>query len=286
MKFNIYTAWMDPIFYATAAIFALSLFFLVYSIRRYVELKNSDEFDETPAEDPASADWPVLETRDAIPPGSQPLTTPGRITEPEAAGTPGWSERDTIQAIRPEAAGRPVSKIIVAHLKRGNLAEPEAPDRPGPQQRLSRARDIFEETEAPDQPLSQLIARLKQGNLAKTEVPDQLLSQQCLSRARDIFEETEAPDQPGPQPDFSPAAEPHAPADSGSNRAETFVRGIYEELSGLDARLKNIEASVSKSRVNNDFTVKFLEDILSDLDALDKEKIKARIEYLLSDLKK
>ena len=54
----------------------------------------------------------------------------------------------------------------------------------------------------------------------------------------------------------------------------------------MDARLKNIEASVSKSRVNSDFTVKFLEDILSDLDALDKEKIKARIEYLLSDLKK
>ena len=42
MKFNIYTAWMDPIFYAAAAIFSVSLFSLVYSIRRYVELKNSD----------------------------------------------------------------------------------------------------------------------------------------------------------------------------------------------------------------------------------------------------
>ena len=162
MKFNIYTAWMDPKFYTAAAVFAVSLFSLVYSIRRYVELKNSDEFDETP----------------------------------------------------PEAAG----------------ATAEAPDNP-------------------------------------------LTTPEAAGAAE-------------PRPDFSADTPPRAPADSGFNRAETFVKGIYEQLSGVDARLKNIEASVSKSRVNNDFTVKFLEDILSDLDALDKEKIKARIEYLLSDLKK
>ena len=203
MKFNIYTAWMDPIFYAAAAIFAVSLFSLVYSIRRYVELTNSDEFDETPAEDPLSDTWPGLKTGvAAIPPEEQP----GPVTPPSVSGSE-W----------PAEAGQAGDGVTA----------PEA------------AGTI--ETAAPDQPLS--------------------------------------------QPDFSPAAPPRAPADSGSNRAETFVRGIYEELSGVDARLKNIEASVSKSRVNNDFTVKFLEDILSDLDALDKEKIKARIEYLLFDLR-
>jgi hypothetical protein len=64
------------------------------------------------------------------------------------------------------------------------------------------------------------------------------------------------------------------------------VRGIYEGISDLDERMKGIEAALSKGRVNNDFTVKFLEDVLQDIDNLDKTKIKARIEYLLADLKK
>jgi len=38
--------------------------------------------------------------------------------------------------------------------------------------------------------------------------------------------------------------------------------------------------------VNKDFTVTFLEDIISDYDSLNKEKIKARIQYLVADLKK
>jgi len=148
---------MDPVFYAAAAILTASLFFLVYSIRRYVELKNSDEFDEVPDEE-----------------------TPADLSE-----------------------------------------EPEIPS---------------------SQPVVE---------------------------------------QPVPSPDAVPDGNLGS-----NNRAEAFVKGIYEGLSGLDTRLKNIEASVSKGRVNNDFAVKFLEDILSDLDSLDKEKIKARIDYLLSDLKK
>ncbi len=98
------------------------------------------------------------------------------------------------------------------------------------------------------------------------------------------------PELPAALPPDGPAEEP-APAelpaaDGQAGPAETFVRGIYEGISGLDSRLKNIEASLSKGRVNGDFTVKFLEDILLDIDNLDKQKIKARIEYLLSDLKK
>jgi len=183
MRSSIYTAWLDPVFYAAAAVFAVSLFSLVYSMRRYVELKNADGFDENPAADPMS-------------------TT-----------LPGFNGDDTI-AVTPEQAAAPAPFV------------PEAPsDMPAPEPAA-----------------------------APTTVPDFA--------------------QPAP-----------ASADSGS-KAENFVRGIYEELADMDARLKNIEASTSKSRVNTDFTVKFLEDILSDLDALDKEKIKARIEYLLSDLKK
>lgn len=92
--------------------------------------------------------------------------------------------------------------------------------------------------------------------------------------------------EPQPEPAPEPAPAPSAAARAGDNRAENFVRGIYEGISDLDERMKGIEAALSKGRVNNDFTVKFLEDVLQDIENLDKTKIKARIEYLLADLKK
>ncbi len=67
--------------------------------------------------------------------------------------------------------------------------------------------------------------------------------------------------------------------------AETFVMGIYESLKSLDARMGKLEKGLGAGRISSEFTVKFLEDILSDYDSLDKEKIKARLEYLVSDLK-
>jgi hypothetical protein len=87
-------------------------------------------------------------------------------------------------------------------------------------------------------------------------------------------------------PQEAPAAVPESGEQP--NRAETFVRGIYQGISGLDARLRAIEARLSPhaGRPGGDFAVKFLEDILQDYDSLDKAKIRARIEYLLSDLKK
>lgn len=162
-KFNLYSAWMDPMFYLWGAVFAAALLALVYFIRRYLELKNMDVFEE-----PEAA-------------AQNPFTAEGPAEQPEL----------------PEPAPEPVR------------AEPAA-----------------------------------------------------------------AP---------TPQAAESAPTGS---RAETFVRGIYEGISGLDARLKGLEAQLSKGRGGNDFTVKFLEDILQDIETLDKAKIKARIEYLVSDLKK
>ena len=153
-KFDFYSIWMDPVFYGWAAAFAAALFALVYSIRRYLELKNGADFIE---EDPAPAD------------------------------------------------------------------EPHTEDIP---------------TEQPELPV--------------LETP-------------------------------RPAVVEGSPS---SGPAENFVRGIYEGISGVDARLKAIENYLAKGHVNGDFTVKFLEDIIQDMDSLDKGKIKARIEYLLSDLKK
>ncbi|MDQ7773135.1 MAG: hypothetical protein RDU13_06380 [Elusimicrobiales bacterium] len=81
------------------------------------------------------------------------------------------------------------------------------------------------------------------------------------------------------EPAAGQAPEEHSPA-------ETFVMGIYESLKSLDSRMGRLERNLGAERISSEFTVKFLEDILSDLDSLDKEKIKARLEYLVSDLKR
>jgi len=38
---------MDPYFYMAVAVFALALFFLVFSIRKYLEIKNNADFEES-----------------------------------------------------------------------------------------------------------------------------------------------------------------------------------------------------------------------------------------------
>jgi len=171
MKFNLYSIWMDPMFYLAAAVFALAMFFLVFSIRKYLEVKNHSDFEET---------------------GAESVEVQGELPMQEEA-----SSGDDIS--------EPVAAAQSAEL-----------------------RDVTPE-----------------------------------------------------EPHQAPSGEPHA-----SSRAEEFVKGLYQSMTSLDGRMKNIESAFSKASVNRDFTVTFLEDIMSDFDSLDKEKIKARIEYLLSDLKK
>ncbi|OGS27797.1 MAG: hypothetical protein A3J70_02530 [Elusimicrobia bacterium RIFCSPHIGHO2_02_FULL_61_10] len=182
-KFNLYSAWMDPHFYVWAAVFAAALFAMVYSIRRYLELKNSGDFEEVPE---AGSVAPAAE--------------------------PDQSEKTVVFTVeQPEFAE----------------AQPEPQEEPEPVQ------------------------------------------------------EPEPAAVPEPQPVPEPEAGPREPT-----AAENFVHGIYAGISDLDERMKGIEAALSKNHINNDFTVKFLEDIVQDMDSLDKAKIKARLEYLLSDLKK
>lgn len=178
-KFNLYSAWMDPVVYAWAAAFAVALVTLVYCIRKYLEIKNASFDEEEPAGEESAEVYAAAAAAEAQSEYAQP--------EPE-----------TVQPELTEAAPEP----------------------------------------APE--------------------PDPL----CCEEA-------------------APGQEPAA-----GGPAETFVRGIYEGISDLDTRFKGIEAALAKGRVNGDFTVKFLEDILVDIDSLDKAKIKARLEYLVSDLKK
>lgn len=68
--------------------------------------------------------------------------------------------------------------------------------------------------------------------------------------------------------------------------AEEFIKNLYTAISNIDERMKNIEKNLTtKKSVNNEFIIKFLEDILNDYDSLDKEKIKGRLKFLISDLK-
>lgn len=180
-KFNLYTAWMDPHFYVWAAVFAAALFAMLYSIRRYLELKNAGDFEEIPE---AGAADPVAE------PDQSEKTVVFTVEQPE------FAEAQPEPQPEPEPAAEQVS-----------AAEPEP---------------VAEQEAGPREPTA----------------------------------------------------------------AENFVHGIYAGISDLDERMKGIEAALSKNHINNDFTVKFLEDIVQDMDSLDKGKIKARLEYLLSDLKK
>lgn len=73
--------------------------------------------------------------------------------------------------------------------------------------------------------------------------------------------------------------------------AEVFVKNIGDSLSSINERLARLESLQTspkgKGEKNiNEFVLKFLEDIVNDYDSLDKEKIKARIQFLISDLKK
>jgi hypothetical protein len=161
---------MEPAFYMAAAVFILALLLLVFSIRKYLEIKNNSDFEEG-----AAAAEGVQ--------GELPLT------ERSAEDTGPWTVPEALRA-REDAAPAPAA----------GTSEVDA------------------------------------------------------SRA--------------------------------PSRAEEFVKGLYDHLANLDARMRNIEADFSKSRINRDFTTKFLEDMVADFDSLDKTKIKSRIEYLLTDLRK
>lgn len=192
-KLSSYSFWIDPNFYLWAALFGVALVSLIYSIRRYLELKNASEEDE---EVPPAGDMPAADA-------GQAAEEPERAIAAAPSFQPDFSEA-------PREEGEPAGETA-----------PEA----------------------------------------------------------------------GSVPASGAAAPVEAAVGTGTgphdfNRAENFVRGIYAGISDLDERMKNIEAALSKSRVNGDFTVTFLEDVLQDLDSLDKAKIRARIEYLISDLKK
>ncbi|MBI4655259.1 MAG: hypothetical protein HY746_00780 [Elusimicrobia bacterium] len=68
-------------------------------------------------------------------------------------------------------------------------------------------------------------------------------------------------------------------------KAEVFVKGIFDNLKDMDVRLKNIEGTLSREKSKTYLATTYLEDLLNNCDEIDKEKIKARIEFLIFSLK-
>lgn len=121
--------------------------------------------------------------------------------------------------------------------------------------------------------------------------------QESLSdEQKDLLEGVE-PVKEMPQPSNKSAAQPELfeekkAGSSTLSPAETFIKNIGDSLSSINERLSRLESSNSTRtpekdrKAVNEFALKFLEDIISDYDSLDKEKIKARLQFLISDLKK
>lgn len=181
----------------------------------------------------------------------------------------------------PEAERNPFLEEPAAALASAATDAPaEAPEQektlvlaPGEQQAFlaaaeaAQAAPAQEEQPAPEEPAP-----------AAVELPAEVFAEAAPEAAPEAAAE--------PVLEAAPQPAPAARQGEEHGAAENFVRGIYAGISDLDERMKTIEAALSKGHVNNDFTVKFLEDMLQDIETLDKSKIRARIEYLLSDLKK
>lgn len=185
MKFDIYSLWIDPMFYISIAVLAVFLFLLVYSIRKYMEISNAAEDDDM--EDISSAEGM----------GDRGQGTSDREQEPKMQN---FIKED------------PFEKTVIA----------QASDMP---------EDIADNENFENMP--------KQSSVGE---------------------------------DLS--------------KAEDFVKGIFNGISDIDERLKAVESTLSERKLNGDFALRYLEDILDEFDSMDKTAVKSRIEYLIADLKK
>ena len=197
MTFNFYSLWIDPIFYISVAVFVLFLFLLVYSIRRYMAIGNSEQ------EEPVNIE--VLQKQE-IP----------------------------LENVSPEIPQEQEMEMPIENLEQESLA-----------------------TEV-----------LEQEEVMETPVEEPILAEQ----------ETEG------MVGQTPVLQEQVIADT--SEAEGFVKGIFNGISDIDERLKAVESTLSERKLNGDFALRYLEDIIDEYESMDKTGVKSRIEYLIADLKK
>jgi hypothetical protein len=201
---------MDNMFYVFAAAFAASAGLGIYSVRRWLDLRNAPAAEEELQADPA-----VTEKLTALP-----------------------------------EAGRTEEEDMVA------------PDEP-PQEQAAPAQETVLQEDPSARNVEELLS------LAAAEAADKTLPP---AQAK----------QPAPH---CAAARMPAALTPPPSQAVDFVKGIYRNMAGINARIGAIEESLAKGPGGSHFSVKFLEGLLEDLDSMEKDKVRTRIEYLLSDLK-
>ena len=197
MKFNLYSLWIDPVFYVSAAVFVLFLFLLIYSMRRYMEVSNASEDEEMEID------------------GSEQKAERG--------------EREPVME-------NPVDRSISSEVSQ------ERPEMEIPVEEAFEKTVIAQASEIPTDAA------------AGSEHPANIAESKSASK------------------DFS--------------EAEGFVKGIFNGISDIDERLKAVESTLSERKLNGDFALRYLEDILDEYEVMDKPAVKSRIEYLIADLKK
>jgi len=256
----LYTLWTDTMFYVYAGAFCAALVSLIYSIRGYLELANAAPYADNIADDqqlfakPAAAEAETEELPFKEPePQTEPPEKEARPQEPPAGQD---AEKTLVVANIEELISQ--SMEDAPEMKTGEFPADDAP------------REAFPDT-APVEPQQQEAPAAEPMELPQEEVPAAEPEELPLEEA------------PAADPVELPVQE-KAELPVQASKAEEFVKGIYNHISRIDSRLDAMESSISKT--NGDFALKFLEDMMTDYDALNKEKIRARIEFLISDLKK
>ncbi|MCK5582304.1 MAG: hypothetical protein KAI33_00860 [Elusimicrobiales bacterium] len=217
MNFNLYSLWIDPVFYISVAVFVLFLFLLVYSIRRYMEIVNSEQKAESREQEMENpVDIEVLQERE--------MEMPVENLEQEPIADEFPRQESEVEVPVGEEA---FEKTVIAHPS-------EMPADPAAVNEEMTENMVESATAAAD-----------------SQEP--------------IVQET-------PSEDLS--------------KAEGFVKGIFNGIEDIDERLKAVESTLSERKLNGDFALRYLEDILDEYDSMDKTAVKSRIEYLIADLKK
>ena len=229
MTFNFYSLWIDPVFYISVAVFVLFLFLLVYSIRRYMEIVNSEQ---------------KAESRE------QEMETPVDIEvlqEQEMQNSATAQQYGSVAENSEQKMEMPVENLE---------QEPIADEIPLQESEVEVpvGEEAFEKT---------VIAHPSEMPADPAAVDEEM--------TENMVEEAPA-QQEQPTEDLS--------------KAEDFVKGIFNGIEDIDERLKAVESTLSERKLNGDFALRYLEDILDEYDSMDKTAVKSRIEYLIADLKK
>ena len=243
MTFNFYSLWIDPIFYISVAVFVLFLFLLVYSIRRYMAIGNSEQEEPVNIEVLQKQEIPLENVSPEIP-QEQEMEMPIENLEQESLATEVQEQEQ-------------VMKTPIENLEQEVLA--------------TKIQEQEEVMETPIENLEQESVAaevLEQEEVMETPVEEPILAEQ----------ETEG------MVGQTPVLQEQVIADT--SEAEGFVKGIFNGISDIDERLKAVESTLSERKLNGDFALRYLEDIIDEYESMDKTGVKSRIEYLIADLKK